>query len=421
MGLSDVKNNAMFLIGDALSKYCGKKSSSDECTWMSNVTTGAFPEGGNHDYYVSFTNGEKNIFSLMCKENGNKLSCDLYKDGNKKVADTFDPPSWYKPIYYTGQAAWYLNPLTLIPTIATGCDGGAQYNTVPHGHGSTDVSVETYLPDVVGPRDTIPGDTEPGDTFTPEDVEDALDAVGDVFEDAGETIGDALEDAGDILGEVVEVVGDAIEEVSPDVADAIEEVSPDVADAIEEVGPEIVEETIIYEDVPDMPLLGINFSINPAGDQCYAMDSSVTSACVALLSDGELNVADFFNSANSPMPITIDKLDGGAEPAKFDVMENPVMSQFTQLETTPGNIFPNKIIWSIYKYTVSDTYPELDSVEDVGSVRAETVMTYDPNEGAFVQSYVLYIKGEAKIDGNWYDCEWKYPATEDAPEDCSAY
>ena len=396
---------------------------------MSNVTTGTFPEGGNHDYYVSFTNGDKNIFSLMCKENGNKISCDLYKNGNNKVADNFgwsEMPTLYKPIYALGQVAWFVNPLTSLPTLLSSCDGGAQYNTVPHGYGSTDVSVDTFLPDVVEPRDTISGDTKPGDTLTPEDVEDAFDAMGDVFEDTFEDIAEVADailpdtDAiGDALEDVADVFGDTLEEVSPDVEDAIGEVSPDVEDAIEEVSPDTTEEVVNYQDtVPSLPLTGINFSINPAGDQCFPTDPTLTSACVALLAEGELDVSDFFNSANSPMEVIIDKLDGAEEPKKFDIIDTPVMTQYTQVEA--DIIQENKIIWGIYKYTEYPDLPELNENEKVGSVRAEVVMAYDPIEG-FVESYVLYVQGEAKLNGNWYDCEWKYPATDDAPEDCSAY
>lgn len=274
--------------------------------------------------------------------------------------------------------------------------------------GDGEASVDAAEDDTI---EEAKADTEENDVYTdvtgpelPElpDLKETYDTASDTKTDtakdtAEDTAGDVSEDA--LPGDTADVKGDGTTETSDDVG------SP---------------EDVIAYDVASMPLTGIYFAIDPAGDDCHKVDPDNVSMCLYLASDElELDASALFNSANSEKTITIVKADNKPEPKDFDFVDDPPLKLYTKLEYLPEEgdfITSDMAIWSIRKYMEIAGYSEdkQPQPETVGKLEAMMIEEYDEVKG-FYASYVIYISSEAKLKGATYKCEWQWPFLEGTP------
>lgn len=96
-----LEQQKMFLIGQALEKYCAPSDPHDECLRYSNVSVQKGGDGGGQQE-ISFKMNEGIKFNLLCKESQNKISCDLFKQFKVMKAGCGCDPGLTPSMYVDG-------------------------------------------------------------------------------------------------------------------------------------------------------------------------------------------------------------------------------------------------------------------------------------------------------------------------------
>jgi len=78
VGVNNLEQKKMFLIGDALQKYCDSSDPHNRCLRFNNVSL--------QGQTIAFDNSQGNSFELRCNEFQGKYSCDLFKQFKVKTA-----------------------------------------------------------------------------------------------------------------------------------------------------------------------------------------------------------------------------------------------------------------------------------------------------------------------------------------------